>query len=67
MERSLLESGPWQSSSPVSLEEDILPFALQGGKRVFGLECSGRFLDIGVPADYARAADMLGARLVNGK
>lgn len=59
MEHSLLEGAPWQSSSPVSLEEDILPFALQSGKRVFGLECSGRFLDIGVPEDYARAADLL--------
>jgi D-glycero-alpha-D-manno-heptose 1-phosphate guanylyltransferase len=67
MERSLLEDGPWQPVSPVSLEEDILPFALHGGKRVFGLECSGRFLDIGVPEDYARAADLLGARLGNGK
>ena len=67
VERSLLEDGPWQPVSPVSLEEDILPFALHGGKRVFGLECSGRFLDIGVPEDYARAADLLGARLGNGK
>jgi hypothetical protein len=25
------------------------------------MECSGRFLDIGVPEDYARAADVLGA------
>ena len=61
MERSLLEGAPWQSSAPVSLEEDILPFALQSGKRVFGLECGGRFLDIGVPEDYARAGGLLGS------
>jgi hypothetical protein len=28
---------------------------------VYGLECAGRFLDIGMPEDYARAADVLGA------
>jgi D-glycero-alpha-D-manno-heptose 1-phosphate guanylyltransferase len=61
MERSLLECGPWQPQSALSLEEDILPFALRAGKRVYGMECSGRFLDIGVPEDYARAADVLGA------
>jgi D-glycero-alpha-D-manno-heptose 1-phosphate guanylyltransferase len=61
MELSLLEGGPWKPASAVSLEEDILPFAVQAGKRVYGMECSGRFLDIGVPEDYARAADILGA------
>jgi D-glycero-alpha-D-manno-heptose 1-phosphate guanylyltransferase len=61
MERGLLEEGPWQASSPVSLEEDILPFALRSSKRVYGLECSGRFLDIGIPEDYARAAELLSA------
>jgi D-glycero-alpha-D-manno-heptose 1-phosphate guanylyltransferase len=62
MERSLLEGGPWQPRSAASLEEDILPFALHAGKRVYGIECSGRFLDIGLPEDYARAAGVLGAR-----
>ena len=62
MERSLFEGGPWRAASPVSLEEDILPFALRSRKRVFGLECAGRFLDIGVPEDYARAAELLSDR-----
>jgi D-glycero-alpha-D-manno-heptose 1-phosphate guanylyltransferase len=61
MERSLLEGGPWQPQSAVSLEEDILPFAVQAGRRVYGMESSGRFLDIGVPEDYSRAAVVLGA------
>jgi D-glycero-alpha-D-manno-heptose 1-phosphate guanylyltransferase len=61
MGRGMLEGGSWPSSSPLSLEEDILPFALRAGKRVFGLEHAGRFLDIGVPEDYARAAEVLGA------
>ena len=61
MERGFLESGLWQTSSRVSFEEDILPSALRTGKRMFGLECPGRFIDIGVPEDYARAADLLTA------
>jgi D-glycero-alpha-D-manno-heptose 1-phosphate guanylyltransferase len=59
MERSLLGAGPWKPRGAVSLEEDILPKALRAGKRVYGMECSGRFLDIGVPEDYARAAAVL--------
>ena len=61
MGRGMLEGGPWPSSSPLSLEDDILPFALRAGRRVFGLEYAGSFIDIGVPEDYARAADVLGA------
>lgn len=60
MERSLLDDGAWTPGSPLSLEQDILPFALRAGRRVFGLECAGRFIDIGVPEDYARAAAVLG-------
>jgi D-glycero-alpha-D-manno-heptose 1-phosphate guanylyltransferase len=62
MERSLLEGGAWRPSAALSLEGDILPFALRAGKRLYGLECPGRFLDIGVPEDYARAAALLANR-----
>ena len=61
MERGLLDGGHWQTSAPLSLEEDILRDALAGEKRLFGLECSGRFIDIGVPEDYARAGELLGS------
>ncbi len=60
MERSVLD-GAWPAGAAVSLERDILPFALSSGRRIYGLECPGRFLDIGVPEDYARAAEFLGA------
>jgi D-glycero-alpha-D-manno-heptose 1-phosphate guanylyltransferase len=60
MERGFLEGVP-SGQGPVSLEEDILPMALRAKKRLYGLECGGRFLDIGVPEDYARAAGVLGA------
>jgi D-glycero-alpha-D-manno-heptose 1-phosphate guanylyltransferase len=40
----------------ISVENDLLPRALALGRRVWGLEFSGTFIDIGVPADYHRAA-----------
>ena len=61
MERRVLD-GPWPAGKAVSLEEDILPFALRAGRRLYGLECPGRFLDIGVPEDYARAGALLERR-----
>lgn len=42
-----------------SLEDDLIPaFVNQGGK-LYGIEFSGKFIDIGVPEDYFRAADIL--------
>jgi len=61
MERGLLNGGSWLPGARVSFEEDILPSALRTGKRLFGMEFSGRFLDIGIPEDYARAATLLRA------
>lgn len=60
MERALLDGGPWRTGLSCSLEDDILPDALRAGRRVFGREFSGPFIDIGVPEDYARAAGILG-------
>ena len=59
MERSLLEDAPRHADQPCSFESDILPDALRAGKRVYGREFSGTFIDIGVPEDYARAATLL--------
>lgn len=43
----------------LSLEDDLLPaFVAQGGK-LYGLEFTGSFIDIGVPDDYFRAAEVL--------
>ena len=43
----------------LSLEDDLLlSFRNQGGK-LYGLEFSGVFIDIGVPEDYFRAAEVL--------
>lgn len=45
--------------SRVSLEEELLPAALAGAQRLFGVELFGDFIDIGVPDDYYRAPALL--------
>jgi NDP-sugar pyrophosphorylase family protein len=48
------------STSPVSLERDVLPKFL--GRGLFGFVSEGFFIDIGVPEDYARAQTELPRR-----
>jgi D-glycero-alpha-D-manno-heptose 1-phosphate guanylyltransferase len=43
----------------MSLEDDLFPEALAAGQRLFGIECTGAFIDIGVPEDYRRASTLL--------
>uniref|UniRef100_UPI003569572F sugar phosphate nucleotidyltransferase n=1 Tax=Cohaesibacter celericrescens TaxID=2067669 RepID=UPI003569572F len=45
--------------SQLSFEEDILPKLFEAGVAFFGLESNGRFVDIGVPSDYASASGIL--------
>jgi D-glycero-alpha-D-manno-heptose 1-phosphate guanylyltransferase len=56
--------GALQTEPPrkCSLEIDLIPALLAASARVHGIECPGRFLDIGVPADYARAAEFVSPR-----
>lgn len=46
-------------TQPLSLENDLLPELLAAGQRFAALECPGAFIDIGVPADYHRAAGVI--------
>lgn len=48
-----------------SLEGDYFPAALRSGQRLFALECPGAFIDIGIPDDYQRAADIISASGIN--
>ncbi len=57
--RRCLESFPSPPGQALSLESQLLPKLLHEGAKLMGLECSGRFIDIGVPLDYARAGDCL--------
>ena len=50
---------PFRAGMAFSLENDYLPAALSDGQRLFGMESTGTFLDIGLPADYARATACL--------
>ena len=43
----------------VSLEGEIMPAMLESHLAIYGMRHRGRFLDIGIPADYQRAADVL--------
>ena len=42
-----------------SLENDLLPKFISLGGGLYGLESSGKFIDIGVPEDYYRAQEIL--------
>jgi D-glycero-alpha-D-manno-heptose 1-phosphate guanylyltransferase len=48
-----------EPDGPVSLEEQLYPRLLADGRRLYGLLFSGRFIDIGIPEDYHRAASIL--------
>ena len=45
--------------SKVSLEDAIFPASIALGQRLFGIEFSGTFIDIGVPDDYHLASTLL--------
>jgi D-glycero-alpha-D-manno-heptose 1-phosphate guanylyltransferase len=46
----------------LSLEDDLLPAAFEQGRRFYGLECPGAFIDIGIPQDYLRAPGLLATK-----
>lgn len=53
---------PWRvPDAKLSLEAEILPSAIAAGQRVFGVEFSALFIDIGIPADFHRAQALFGA------
>ena len=43
----------------LSFESEMLPAMKRSGKRLFGIECDGTFIDIGLPEDYRRAVEVL--------
>jgi len=49
-------------SGEISLEDEILPALLARNSALYGIRHSGRFIDIGIPSDYQRAADVLRLR-----
>ncbi len=59
--RAALAALPWRAGERASLETDMLPHGLRDGWRVYGRECAATFIDIGVPDDYRRAAEVIKA------
>lgn len=60
MERSIFQDIPWQAGDKLSLEDDLFAHAKGAGKKLCGLVCRGKFIDIGVPTDYFRAGTVIG-------
>jgi D-glycero-alpha-D-manno-heptose 1-phosphate guanylyltransferase len=54
-----LRGAGFPTGTRLSLEETLLPSLNACSRGLFGMECAGRFIDIGVPADYARAGEIL--------
>jgi D-glycero-alpha-D-manno-heptose 1-phosphate guanylyltransferase len=50
-----------EHDGPISLEDALFPAWLDAGRRLYGMPCNGAFIDIGVPADFRRAAAVLAA------
>jgi len=42
----------------VSLEDELLPDFISSGGVLYGMECLSKFIDIGVPEDYYRSAEI---------
>jgi NDP-sugar pyrophosphorylase family protein len=51
------------AGAAISLEKEVFPRLL--GRRVYGLVCTGLFIDIGVPDDFKRAQTLLASRVSN--
>jgi D-glycero-alpha-D-manno-heptose 1-phosphate guanylyltransferase len=56
---SVLANKAFVPGSKLSLEDDLLPALVDQGYKLFGLEFPGAFIDIGIPQDYFRAAEVL--------
>jgi len=49
------------AGTAISLEREVFPRVLDRG--VYGLVCTGVFIDIGIPADFSRAQTLLASRV----
>ncbi len=58
-EKSAFAGMALESDVPVSIEDQLYPRMLAEGRRLYGFPSSGRFIDIGIPEDYQRAASVL--------
>jgi D-glycero-alpha-D-manno-heptose 1-phosphate guanylyltransferase len=59
MNRNLFDELPWAEGEKLSLEDDLFEHCRSSGKKLCGMVYKGKFIDIGVPADYHRAATVI--------
>lgn len=59
MQRETMLGLGWKPGDKVALEQDLFPALLDRKLTMFGMECAGAFIDIGVPQDYQRATSVL--------
>jgi len=59
IEPSVLGSLTFKAGDKASLEDELLPNFISNGGVLYGQECKGKFIDIGVPEDYYQAIDIL--------
>ena len=59
VEPAPLRKAGFRAGDKLSLEDELLPAFRAAGGALFAMECAGKFIDIGVPADYYRAATLL--------
>jgi len=57
--RAALENTKWRAGDSFSIENDLFPAMIESGVRFYGYISDGCFIDIGVPEDYKRAAELL--------
>lgn len=55
----ILQQFKKEVGSKLSLEDDIFPRLIADNARIYGIEFTGNFIDIGVPEDYFRADKIL--------
>lgn len=55
----ILKHSGFEPGNKYSLEEVIIPTLINAGNHFFGFEEGAEFLDIGIPADYFRAQEIL--------
>jgi len=59
VEPSVLSAFQPGREKKLSLEDDLLPDLLEQGHKLYGVEQSGCFIDIGIPEDYLRSAGVV--------
>jgi D-glycero-alpha-D-manno-heptose 1-phosphate guanylyltransferase len=57
--QAALESVAGRFEGEASLESEIMPALLETCPAIYGMRYNGRFIDIGIPADYHRAGSVL--------